>query len=304
MIKSQQNIVIIHRGNSRWLSRTLRSACVSNPSARIVLIGDHESACVAQSLEVEFVEWDRYAREADALDKVYCHRSTHGREFELTCLQRWLVLESWMVETGINDVVAIDSDILVFSELKQVLRDVECNGVGCVHDSAHLAWIRSVDHLSAICDFVRMAYADTDHKLINEIHRDHLTHTDQGGVSDMSFFCWLMRDGSGRVSDIRGPHGKRKWCFDVTINDGIGGFELAHGLKKIEWHDHIPHAYHTSTREWLPFATLHFQGQAKQWMPEYFEKVHAFRHAEIQKNDRRIVLGRVKRKIRRLILRD
>ena len=291
-------IVVVHRGNTRWLGRSLRSAKVSNPGVEIVLIGDERGRTVARDLGVVYFDWQDYCQSSDELAEDYVHRSTNGRDFELVCLQRWLVLESWVQEHCIENLIAIDSDILVFTELAKVLKDVHLNGVGFVYDSAHLAWIQSRSSLTAICDVIRNAYADSSHRLVNHLYEKHIETSMEGGVSDMSFFGMLSKNGSGLVQDIRGPHGDRRWCFDVTMNDAIGGFELKGGLKAIRWIDRIPHALLSDTKDWLPFATLHFQGKAKAVMPQVFRRVHGFWTPAIAINDSRLFTKKIVRRLK------
>jgi hypothetical protein len=200
-------IVVVHRGNTRWLGRALRAAQISNAGVEIVLIGDSSGARLADELGVRFVDWADHATAAQALAADYVHMSSHGRDFELVCLQRWLILEAWMRRCAQSNIIAIDSDILVYTRLGDIL-EARCpaDAVGFVHDSAHLAWIPNANAIGEICAVIREAYADPDHRLINKLRHEHLQRSSQGGVSDMSFFQLLARNGSGRVRDIRGPH--------------------------------------------------------------------------------------------------
>jgi len=303
--QSLSAIVVVHRGNTRWLGRALRAAQISNPGVEIVLIGDSSGTRLAEELGVSFVEWADHATAAEALAADYVHMSSHGRDFELVCLQRWLVLEAWMRSCAQSNIIAIDSDILIYTRLGDILKTL-CppNAVGFVHDSAHLAWIPNANAIGEICAVIREAYADPDHRLIQQLRREHLQRSSQGGVSDMSFFQLLARDGSGRVLDIRGPHQEKGWHLDVTMNDGIGGFVLENGYKKIRMMNGIPHALGIETNDWHPMATLHFQGKAKTLMLHYFAGIRSFRSPVILANDRRLCLEKVRRKLRKLFFRS
>ena len=274
---------------------------MSNPNSEIVLIGDDDSSSLAHGLGITQVPWSDYGDEAERFAGSYIHRSSHGRDFELVCLQRWLVLESWMIANNRNKVVAMDSDILVFTELESVLESVPKKGMGYVHDSAHFAWIPDVADLTAVCDVIRDAYADPEHRLIEEMHRSHLAKSDQGGVSDMSFFQYLASNGTDLVHDIRGPHGAREWNCDVTMNDGVGGFVMDGGVKKIRWIKSIPHGLRRKDDSWVPFATLHFQGAAKSLMPAFFHKMRQFNSSVVRSNDWRILRKRVYKRLCKLI---
>jgi len=299
--QSLSAIVVVHRGNTRWLGRALRAAQISNPGVEIVLIGDSSGTRLAEELGVRFVEWADHATAAEALAADYVHMSSHGRDFELVCLQRWLILEAWMRSCAQSNIIAIDSDVLIYARLNEILKALcSADAVGFVHDSAHLAWIPNANAIGEICAVIREAYADPDHRLIQKLHYEHLHRSSQGGVSDMSFFQLLARDGSGRVRDIRGPHQEKGWHLDVTMNDGIGGFIMENGYKKIRMIEGIPHAFGSETNNWHPMASLHFQGKAKALMLHYFAVNRSFRSPAISANDRRLCLEKVRRKLCKL----
>lgn len=298
-------IVVVHRGNSRWLSRSLRAASITNPGVEVVLIGDNSGLKLARDLGVSHAEWRDFSSSAGLLAKNYVHKSTNGRAFELICLQRWFILESWMRETGQESVIAIDSDLLVFADLKEILKaSLQRDAVGFVNDSAHLAWIPNASAISAVCNVIQEAYSDPSHQLIQQLHCEHLHRFSEGGVSDMSFFQLLARDGSGRVIDILGPHGEKCWYLDVTMNDGIGGFVLDNGFKRIKMIEGVPHALSTEAGVWHPMATLHFQGKAKALMDHYFAANSNFKTKAISANDRRILFERLQQRLRTLFIRS
>ena len=294
-------LVFVHQGNRPHLARALAMARTFDPGREVVLIGDDANRALAQSLGVRHVPVDAYSEGARRLDAVYVHRSTLGRDFELACLQRWFSVLEWMERTGTERVACFSSYVLLYAPLAPALAALAGWPMTMVIDAAHTSVINERSALAAFCRLVQSHYESPEGlRRVEELHREHLARSPLGGISDMTFLRLFLDERPDLIASTPGPHGPAGWMLDLTINDGVGGFEMAGPFKRIEWRGGVPHARRVADDVWLPFLTLHFQGVAKRLVPRFTRGLPLGRCFRIWSNDLRLTVARAQRLLQRL----
>jgi hypothetical protein len=261
-------IVFIHQQNSEHLKYSLAQAKASNPRSTVFLLGDDSNS---QHPCAEHHQFSDYFAGAAGFERVYKHYSTHGRDFERLCFQRWFILRDFLAAHHIDKCVYLDSDVLLYGNVTEDMAKFRLfdftvcwNTIGCT------LFLNRLDGLESLCQFIMDIYTKKD-----EYHYDKMVaqfavrqkHHLRGGATDMTAFELYGELNFGRVGEasyiIDGS------TYDPNINMPHPGFEMANNIKKVMWQDHQPYGIYVPTGEKVRFNSLHFNGKAKSLMPQY-----------------------------------
>jgi hypothetical protein len=258
-------VVLIHNGNSRYLFDTLFQLRQSNPGIDVYLIGTVDSK-VYGSL-ASHINIDEYTQESDAFAKRYRHFSTNSYDFELLCLQRWFVLRRFMHSKNLSRCLYIDSDILVYSNVSDLVQQVGEYGMTICGISGHSNFVRYTT-LSEFCQYLLESYSDEIAiKQLSQEYERFLLNSPAGGISDMTFLYRYSQLKPQQVLNI--THFGTDEAFDVTIDTGAGEYEMNNGFKKVVWKRNRPYCRRLSDNKLVVHHTLHFQGKTKKKMSRY-----------------------------------
>ncbi|MFV2067176.1 MAG: hypothetical protein ACC645_09375 [Pirellulales bacterium] len=282
----QTPVVFIHRGHGWYLPYTIHQALHACAGGSVVLLTDHlphgERFGAARVDDI-----DRYSsRLAREFVRSYVHMSTHSEAYELFCWLRWFHLLEFMEENGHDDVLYLDSDVMLYasqaqiaathgSRLKQCAYIVPEQGgdVFCGCPSAHTSYW-TVD---ALADFCRFSIETFQDKGLLDHYRSkwawHVDHGAPGGVCDMTTLTLFYQARGEEITN---------WAtvvdsstFDHSMNASSNyrddEYEMQGGMKRVTIDGGRP--YLTPRRPGAPAVaahTLHFQGRAKRCLPLYY----------------------------------
>jgi hypothetical protein len=262
-------IVFIHKSNSDHLKYSLTQAHKSNLQSTVFLLGDPSNDVY------DFVEHQpmtKYFRGAAEFQKIYKHYSTHGVDFELICFQRWFILREFLVANNLSQCLYLDSDIMLYTDVTGDCKKFDqfdftlCwNSVGCVF------FLNRLKGLDEFCQLLMEIYS---HK--NNYNYDRMVahyavrrkHHLPGGACDMTAFQFYSEVNFGQIGEA--SHIIDGSVYDPDINMPHPGFEMENGIKKIIWKDRQPYGKHLRTGKEIRFNSLHFNGQAKKLMCQYY----------------------------------
>jgi len=241
-------------------------AVFSNPNSQVYLIGDDENDVY------EFVAHENiidYSARANEFACIYQHLSSNSRSFELFCFQRWFVLREFLEKKGINECLYVDSDVMLYADVTEEQerfrsfeftlhseRDVNC------------MFINEVSTLGDLCEFVFTSYEDPS-KLgeLRALHKDCVDAGVSGGICDMTVWEQYAGRNPERVGDTSVIIERSTFDSSMCVSNG---FEMGAGMKKIRLIDGQPHCLHIESGQQIKFCVLHFQGQSKEHLAEYF----------------------------------
>jgi hypothetical protein len=112
-------IIYFHEGFSPYLPFALRQARISNPDARIILLGDYQNRI--QGIQYEhYLLSDYEGRHQEFLN---CYRHFHPGDLgdERRCIERWVYLSEFLKKQQIEEFLFLDSDMLLFSDVGEIL---------------------------------------------------------------------------------------------------------------------------------------------------------------------------------------
>lgn len=205
----------------------------------------------------------------------YVHLSTNHYSFELFCIERWFYLAEFMRKEGLDAVLHLDSDVLLYCNASEVWNqwfkdDWFTLALGTSPATSYL----TLEALEHFCQYVGEAYAmPTTSALVeaNAIFDSMQAQRLPGGISDMYWWNMFRK----RVQGYRNV-GEMTWVlggatFDHNIN-ASDGYVMHDGVKDIRLLAQ-PEGTRMDdgsrmTRE-VRFNALHFQGGAKKLMKDY-----------------------------------
>ena len=280
-------LVVAHTGYSPYLEFTLRQARAASPSSDLILLGDPSNDRFPFVHHVDTTT-ARYRAAAADIGAVYRHMSSNRSAFELSCFERWFRIREFVESEGLGEVLALDSDVLLYSPEAEIHRTHLAGatmGVSHPRDQEDYAWTTSphvsfwtAPRLSDYCDFIVRSYADDRQRApLEEKWRHHLDTGARGGVCDMTALHLYagarggaeLPDGVANLVAVR-DRTAFDLNFSVPNNEWRGEYAMSGPTKAIHWEDGQPHGRSVQTGESVRFHGLHLQGHAKAKIPAMY----------------------------------
>lgn len=218
-----------------------------------------------------------YWEGAKRFAQYYVHLSTNHRDFELFCIQRWYVLAEWMQANEQDRVLYLDSDVLLFCNAEEQWRPFEGCALTLALGTSPATSYFTLQGLNAFLDYVDSIYVGQN-SVLKEFYRIYTEMQAQslaGGICDMTLFKFFKEQVRHvRVGEMTERHNGSTW--DHNLNSGDDYFMLTtQGPKAIEWKRGQPYCrLQRDGGQLIRFNSLHFQGGAKKWIPEYLRRAH------------------------------
>lgn len=116
--KESTKIFLMHKWRQPYLKTVIKQLLLHNNPENVVLFTDNKEK-TKKFLWYEIVceNITDYFSYASKFENIYKHLSYNGMEFELLCLQRWVVMLEYMEKYNINSCWHVDSDVLVYCDL-------------------------------------------------------------------------------------------------------------------------------------------------------------------------------------------
>jgi hypothetical protein len=264
-------IIIVHRGDSFYLSPVLRQMKIFNPESPICLISDiaKEKYSYVNNYDIE-----EYMNSANEFEKSYIHLSSNPYSYELICFQRWFIILDFVIQHQFEHFLCIDSDVLLFCDVDTIFNkyidyDFTICGKSCPNSS-----LFNAASLKRFCDCIVSLYSEDSMQRLYDFHQIFLDKKLLGGVCDMTAFEWFQDDNCLKVIDISIPD--KNACFDLNISIS-DSFEMENGKKKIYWKNNLPYGKLLADGSFIQLYCLHFQGRTKYAIYKYLldeNKVH------------------------------
>jgi hypothetical protein len=264
MKKTAIPIIIVHKGDSFYLSPVLEQARLFNPGNQIYLISD-----IAKR-KYDFVHYhniDEYMNRANEFEKRYIHLSSNSYFYELICFQRWFIILDFVLQHGINNFLCMDSDVLLYCNVNIVLnKHIDCDFTICNKYGPGCS-LFNIDSLTQFCNYISGLYKENSKDRLIRFYQPFIDDKHLGGVCDMTAFMWYREDvPSLKIIDISVPD--NGICFDGCFTNSFG-FEMNQGVKKVYWKNNLPYGKLLADGSFVQFYCLHFQGRTKYSIYKY-----------------------------------
>ena len=220
-----------------------------------------------------------YYEGVEEFENLYQHLSTNREDIEKFCFSRWFVLRNFLRKGGYKGALYLDNDILLFTDASveyEKRKHLYCMLSG--KSSGHSSYW-SIEGIEAFCEYLMEIYSNKDSydfARLSSHYRVRQEHGLDGGLCDMTLlesfgrykYPHLVAEGS-----IVYPYGQDLY-YDHIIQQSEG-FEYENGTKKFVISKGKPCSKYLSTGDYIPFATIHFQGGMKPLMAPFIQKCNA-----------------------------
>ncbi len=271
-------IIVVHCGRSPFLEMCLRQAHRTNPSSRVILLGD-ETTPSPDFAEFHCIHDPKLFQNVEPFYAAYRHfSSSNSEEVEKFCMARWIILRNFMHREGLTRCLAIDSDVLLFADMTEEAKRFAPYAMTFAHWSKtqnliHCNFVLDRTALDSFTEYLMRVYRDP--LLLERAKEARHKKNGKFRVSDMShFYDWSV-------------HSEFPFCFFEDLHtDGVffdscidftEGFRsisyfpgVFRRIKKIAWTDGRPQVTDRLGRR-LEVKAFHYHGAQKFLMPFHME---------------------------------
>jgi hypothetical protein len=267
------------------MAPVIEQAKLSNPNADVFIISDISAKSFYEKSGI-FIDINEHFEEAKDFEKIYVHMSTLSYGIELIFLQRWFVLQSFMLKKKLSNLVYLDSDCMLYHDISKDWNQLD------KYDLANLdmiwpavTYIPTPNSLIKFCNFLIEQYT-TNLDFVKNLHASNFVDKNiPGGIGDMSQFGMFNEKYQSTFDLSRVKNG---FTFDTNVNDSINSTKYSEanplssddiqgyvmdekrGIKKLIIKGGIPHGILKQSKREIKFKSIHFQGQSKKFIPYYF----------------------------------
>lgn len=268
-------VIFIHKGYQPYLEFTIEQSLKLN---QVVFIGNSSLPFQHPNLKVESLSF--YSDGLDEFSKLYVHLNTTPFDYELFCFQRWFVLKNYMRKNNLSKVFYMDSDVLLFVDVQEESKKYEQYDFTLLHRSAATSSFITIQGLDNFCKFLIKTYKDKSSYTFQKMESHFRVRQNcglPGGVCDMTaleLFHYLddYGGGPGRVGEMMQIIDNS--TYDHNINTPDNDFEFINGMKHVQIKDGHPYVLNKKNDKLIKFNCLHFQGGAKNFIKNFYERLH------------------------------
>ena len=278
------SIVLVHRGDNWYLHYSLNQIVSLGAGSTVFLLGDEKTIKSFGQIKTVNLN-DLYSRKAMEFVDNYVHMCTNPYDFELFCFLRWFHLLEFMKSEKIDKVLYLDSDILLYTPLVDILNMYKGILLNCGYmipqqEHESLFWAASghtsywhYEALDEFCKFLSATYKDSE---INRLYQKkwdyHKNRKVLGGVNDMTAFYLYWRRESKHITNL--SEIVQGGTFDHNINVPMNlirdEYKMRGPIKMINFKSNIPFGETVDQGREERYHTLHFQGDAKNNIPAFY----------------------------------
>jgi hypothetical protein len=257
-------IIIIHRGDSPYLSYTIAQAKESNPNSRIILLGDRSNSFY---LGVEHHFYQDYFAEAGDFSSLFRYEYFPNYQYTwiLFCHQKYFALRDFCRKHDLKSFLLIDSDVMIYENIKcyfdyysKGMMTLSSTGKG-ISAQAAISIINNTNILEKLCAIYVRMFSKPVEALKKEYGAELFT--------EMVGLYTLMREESDAIINT---YNKTKDEFIINHSmETDARFEYQGNLLRIIWKKNIPYLQEKSTGSNVKAPFLHFHGKGKYEMKKY-----------------------------------
>lgn len=276
-------ILVFHKGNSPYLRLCLVQARKTNPSSRLILLGDEKNVCLTQDEELKGLEHfdaDSFPGFKEFLP-IYRHCSFLNYNFEIVCIQRWFAMRDWARQFGVKRFLHLDSDVMLFCDVTRLAQYIEgCDATVMRWDEvrllAHFFLLNRIEFLDDFCEYITEIYRNETEfeRLVKRNTSKKKNQQLEPWISDMSLLADFVDHSGYNMYFLENEREKGLFFDDRITLPGL--FQTEFGvirkqiIKKVRFREGRPFVF-TKDGKPLEVQMLHFHSFTKFLMP-YFER--------------------------------
>jgi hypothetical protein len=273
-------LVFVHASCDNNIEYALRQAIHVNPNRKVILLGDERNKHF--SLFVHWFSFYDYTDGCGDFYSVYKHQSPNSAGFELFCFYRWFILRNFMLHHDLPVAFYSDSDNLWYDDIavyEKAFRDADmATGLHPnSEDDFHYVvtpdfTYMNIDCIKRLCSSFQQLYSSE----LGYIYAVTEIQKAEGGVpsiSDMSAIGKFVKENRKILNIVNSLEEIDGGIVDENINlseINRHRFAMKDGIKDIVFHNGMPTCLELKENRRYIFRALHFQGNAKRLIPDYY----------------------------------
>lgn len=228
-IKKAPCIIYFHEGFSPYLPFALSQAAQSNPSARIILLGNQENKI--EGIFYEHHMLSDYSKRHQEFVHAYQHFHPGCLEDERRCIERWIYLAEFVQRHRIDEFIFLDSDVVLFEDVRSIFQ--RCRGFdagGAPSFFAFCAFIKK-NLVPDFADWILEKYCNPAvMRAWGERFQAHMGGERFAGaiIQDMALAKMFIEERGIRVLDLAQPNEGK------MVDSGQFGRAFQHGTKETD----------------------------------------------------------------------
>jgi hypothetical protein len=261
-------LVFIHKGDSLVLKVAIAQANLSNPSARVILVGDDTYQMLNSPIKFEYERINDYSVTAKKFESIYKHSSSNPYSYELFCFQRWFILRELAIKCNINSkFVYLDSDALIYADVDHIFPKIKTEMSVCNEVGPAFTFFKSLSVLDDYCEFIYSSFTDPKKYLELENYVTNYNNVGLPHISDMATLGLFGK--KTNLNDI-GRVTEKNFIFCENIGESQGLVLGMIGKKVIRRKGRK--FFRTTNGNLVEAGGVHLQGWQKILWPFYCDK--------------------------------
>ena len=264
-------IFIVHRGDSYYLPLCLAQARVSNPTAKILLLGDEANSGnidFYKKFNIEHVAIEEYSKSSDLFQEVYIHDSPNNFSYECFCFQRWMIINEYVEHKAINgNFCCLDSDALLYIDIKDIFNEMESGFAVCDEVGPQYLMFKDAKILERYCKFIVDCFTNDVESRYLRGYIAQNRHILPVHINDMATLGAFAKN--TQHLDL----GMKSVC-NIFFDENVS---FSQGLKMTIFGKRVYRVdgqlyFKRNTGELIRAGGIHAQGSSKQFMPVYLDR--------------------------------
>ena len=268
------DVILLYKNNCRWIKSITDSLFMKGSNTRVHIISN-DNIPYKQDRLFTYKLKDYATPILNRLDRIYIHKNTCSREFNLFNIKRWFYILEFVKRNNITNFMCTDWDVVFFCDIDKEGKRFKRYDF-TVNNKISLGlsfWNNTI----ALQDFVRFILRVYSNQKSTEAIRV-LSHYENrrkakkpGGVCDMTFAGRFASDSGYKTIDTYDIHDNSIFDNNIKIVDGWQADKMS-GLKNIFFENGNAYCFNTKSKTNVRFNCTHLFGGYKSRIPGIFNR--------------------------------
>jgi len=269
-------VIFIHTGPiQEYVLCTIKQALKNNS---VYLLGDVRLDL--NETNFNFCNINELKTDYNKFEVNYEHLNTTPLDYEKFCYKRWFLLKEFMHQNNINLCFYVDSDVILMNNITEDWVNYSQYEMTLLHRSAAVSSYITYESICKFCEMLISVYADKNSYYFKKIKSHYLVRNQcglTGGVCDMTLlelfhYTQELGGGPGRIGEMMQII--NDCTYDHNINVADQDFSMKNNMKNVKIRNNQIYVYNERLKKDIKFNSLHFQGQAKCYIPYFVNKLN------------------------------
>ena len=266
------DIILLCRTHCGWIKNVIDSLLLKGENTNIHLLTNKNVQYQHKNVHLHKLQNYKTQR-VGLLEKIYVHKNTCPKMFNLFDLQRWLYINEFIKRHNIKTFLCTDWDIVYFCDLNREQKRVKMYDFTINNKiSLCLSFWNNPKALQDFTDYIMRVYSNpnsTEAKKIFSHYENRKKAGKRGGVCDMTFAGRFADESKYNSTDTYDIRYNSIFDNNIRITDE---WDSKGKLKNIYFQNGKAYCYNTRVKKIIKLNCAHFFGGYKKFIAIAFKK--------------------------------